>query len=116
MWWFREHLVFAGAITMRVKIGDKFWEFDPAARLGHRDYGACDAPDQPGKRIRIRSTLRGEKRLEIVIHELLHAASWQSSEEWVEQIAMDFARILTRMGYINVNEDSSKKASTEEAG
>lgn len=86
---------------MRVKVNGRFWMLNfvasreiPASRLGD-----CDPPDCKGKQIRVRRSLSGEHRLEIVIHELLHAANWHASEEWVGTTAADLARILTRLGY-----------------
>ena len=45
------------------------------------------------------SSLRGEERLEVLIHELVHAASWHIDETFVEQFARDAARALWRVGY-----------------
>jgi len=65
--------------------------------LGER--GECDSPRLPRKEIRIRSTLSGEERLEVILHELMHAAAWDFDEEFVEKFGADVARILTRLGY-----------------
>lgn len=84
---------------MRVRILGKVWEFafDPSI---HRDYhGFCDRPTTPNKRIRVRSTLRGQEQLATILHEMLHAADWHKDEEWVETVAEDLARALWRMGY-----------------
>ena len=82
---------------MRCKILDKFWDIDLAPL--RKDNGLCDPPWQKGKKIRIRSTLKGEKLLETIIHEILHAADWYKDEEWVVIVATDIARILTKLGY-----------------
>lgn len=67
--------------------------------------GDCDPPDRPNKQIRIDSRLRGEKRLEIIIHESKHAGGWFRSEEFVLQESKDLARLLWRLGYRCIGED-----------
>ena len=64
-----------------------------------KDNGDCDAPDVKNKEIRVRSNLKGELRLETIIHECLHAADWHKDESYIEQKAIDLARILWRLGY-----------------
>jgi hypothetical protein len=43
--------------------------------------------------------LQGEEKLEVVIHELVHAAGWHIDEEFTEIFAKDVARVLWRLGY-----------------
>ena len=84
---------------MQITLGGKKWKLDPRAKLpGDRD-GDCDPPTTPGKTIRIRAGLRGQHRLEIELHELLHAADWSKDEQWIGPIADDLARVLWRLGY-----------------
>jgi hypothetical protein len=61
--------------------------------------GECDAPDMPGKEIRIRRGLRPERELDVLIHEMVHAALWDLDESAVEELATDITRALTRLGY-----------------
>jgi hypothetical protein len=61
--------------------------------------GDCDSPETPGKEVRVSSALRGEERLEVVIHELIHASGWHIDESYAEQFAADVARVLWRLGY-----------------
>jgi hypothetical protein len=82
---------------MRVKILNKLWNLRFAPNLANR--GDCDPPTAPGKEIRISSRLRGEESLEVVLHELVHAAGWHIAEEFVGQFAHDAARALWRLGY-----------------
>ena len=82
---------------MRVKILSKFWNLRFAPNLGNR--GDCDPPTAPGKEIRVSSSLRGEERFEVLIHELVHAAGWHIDETFVETFARDTARALWRLGY-----------------
>jgi hypothetical protein len=61
--------------------------------------GDCDDPTRPRKEIRICTGLGEQKELETVLHEVLHAADWHKTEEWVEQVARDQTRLLWRLGY-----------------
>jgi hypothetical protein len=89
---------------MRLKILKKWWllEFIKGFKLK----GECDAPTTKGKKIKIRESLKGEIRLDTIIHEQLHAADWTKDEEWVNDTATDIARNLWRLGYRNINEKS----------
>lgn len=82
---------------MRIRILNKCWQLRFAPNLGNR--GDCDGPSTKNKEIRVSTMLRGEERLEVLIHELLHAASWHIDEAFVEQFAHDAARTLWRLGY-----------------
>lgn len=61
--------------------------------------GECDPPDKANKEIRIADRLKGEAKLDCVLHEMLHAAGWPLDEKFVEQFATDAARVLTKLGY-----------------
>lgn len=82
---------------MKVKVLGKLWQLRFAPNMANR--GDCDAPSKRGKEIRVSSSLRGEERLEVLIHELVHAAGWHIDETFVEQFARDAARTLWRVGY-----------------
>lgn len=89
---------------MRIRILGKFWALRLVPTLGSADSpkrGDCDSPGSANKSVRILSGLRGEERLEVLIHEMLHAADWHRSEEWVNEVAKDISRALTRLGYTN---------------
>jgi hypothetical protein len=81
----------------RLKILGKIWRLRFAPNMANR--GDCDPPTQPGKEIRVSSALQGEERLEVLIHELVHAAGWHIDEMFVERFACDAARALWRLGY-----------------
>jgi hypothetical protein len=83
---------------MQVRILGKRWVLRFVPSLGG-NRGDCDPPDRPGKEIRIAAGLRGEERLEVLVHELVHAAGWHIDEEFVERFASDVACILSRLGY-----------------
>jgi hypothetical protein len=84
---------------MKVKVLGKVWRLRFAPNMANR--GDCDEPDQPGKEIRIACNLQGEERLEVLLHELVHAADWHLDESFVERFASDAARALWRLGYRN---------------
>jgi hypothetical protein len=83
---------------MRVKVGNKYWNL-LFTELDEETGGECDSPDTNGKQIRIATDLKKQDELEVIIHELLHAADWSKDEEWVEVIADDIARILWKLGW-----------------
>jgi hypothetical protein len=80
---------------MRVRIRGRYFNlsFD---RLPPTHDGICNYAD---RQVKIRKTLRGERQLEVIIHELLHAAHWDLDETAVTETAEDLARILWRLGY-----------------
>ena len=82
---------------MRISILGKRWNLRFAPNMAAR--GDCDPPTAPGKEIRIASSLRDQERLEVLIHEMVHAAGWHIDETFVERFASDAARVLWRLGY-----------------
>lgn len=85
---------------MNVMVNGKRWQlvFD---RVSDDCDGFCDSPVKRGKRIVLRKSLRHRhsRLLATTIHELLHAASWPLSEEFVEKFAEDAERVLTKQGW-----------------
>lgn len=63
-------------------------------------WGTCDRPTTPDKAIVIDPHIRGEKLLEVILHESLHAAGWHIDEEFIAEYARDAARLATRMGFV----------------
>ena len=87
---------------MRHKLRGKVWEVEYVNRLPNGDRGACDSPDTAGKKIQILSKLKGQERLEVLLHEGLHACLWDLDEEAVGVIAEDLARMVWKeIGYGN---------------
>ncbi len=85
---------------MRVSILGKFWRLlFTKDGLGSKNWGLCDPPTLRDKAIRVDPDLKGQKRMEIIIHEVTHASGFHLSEEYVEEFARDLARILTKAGY-----------------
>lgn len=81
-----------------IRIRGKMWKLR-FARVPDDHNGNCDSPTAKGKSIRIRPSLSGEKRLEVLIHEMMHAAHWDLDEEVVSETSQDIARALWRIGY-----------------
>lgn len=86
---------------MYIKILGKKWQLNFVKfNLGKDTGGDCDHPDTKGKQIRICDNLPEEDKLRLILHECLHAANYELySEEYVDKISTDLARILTRLGY-----------------
>lgn len=84
---------------MRVVIRNKAYNLQFVPKIENDALGICDAPTAKAKRIRIKSKLRGEKRLSVLVHELLHACYWDMDEEAIHYAADDIARVLWRVGY-----------------
>jgi hypothetical protein len=82
---------------MMISIMGKRWKLCFARLSEHK--GDCSGPAEKNKKIRIDSRLKGEERLEILIHEFRHAADWGQSELFVDNEAKDMARMLWRLGY-----------------
>ena len=49
--------------------------------------------------VSVRPGLSVKKRIEIIVHEILHAADWSKDEEWVEETGRDIANALHALGY-----------------
>jgi hypothetical protein len=84
---------------MRVVIRNKAYQLQFTPKIEQGAKGMCDAPTAAGKRIRILERLKGQDRLETIIHELLHACYWDMDEEAIHHPAADIARVLWRLGY-----------------
>ena len=56
-----------------------------------KENGACDPPYKRDKKIYIREGLSEKKEFEVFLHELLHAALWMASEEWITDTALEIA-------------------------
>lgn len=84
---------------MKLKMRGKSWEF-VREKIPGGLRGLIDAPTKRGKRIRVAPHLVGREELYIIIHELLHAGSWDMGEEAVDEISDDMATALhDRLGY-----------------
>lgn len=84
---------------MRVRILGKQWTIQDGVKLPDGVYGDCDPPETPRRKIRLRKGMSERRRLEVLLHECLHAADWHKDEAWVGEVARDLAIILGRAGY-----------------
>ena len=89
---------------MLVTFLGKRWNLRFVPNLG-KNLGLCDAPDVKGKSILIQGGIKGEKLLDTLIHEALHACQWHLREETVDEAASDLARMLWKLGYRKVGTD-----------
>ena len=88
---------------MRVKVNGRYWNL----RFIDMDaLGDCDPPEAKQKRIHIATDLDPKTELETTIHELMHAAAWPASEEYIETVSNDIANVLWRLGYRKANNGS----------
>lgn len=83
---------------MRIKLFGKYWDL-VRQKLPRTTEGSCDPPTIQGKQIRIGRTLRGQRELEVYIHEMLHACDFHKDEPWVTTTANDITQVLWRLGY-----------------
>jgi hypothetical protein len=60
---------------------------------------SCDSPDHTRRSITIRTGLTPQRELDVLIHEMLHGAYWDLSEEAIAETATDIAAVLFAMGY-----------------
>lgn len=64
-----------------------------------KDHADTDAPDTPGKTIRLHSSLDGQQRLQVLLDEGIHACLFDLDNEVVQEISEDLARFLWRDGW-----------------
>jgi len=92
-----------------VTILGKTWQLVHSKRINKaNDRGLCDdhaAYKNP--KISIKRCLCGEERLEVYIHEMLHAANWHIDEGFVKKFSEDVARELWKLGYRNTTEETN---------
>lgn len=89
----------------RVTLAGKRWRLIFKPRIEDQARGLCDSPDAPNREIVVDSKLRGVERLEIIIHEFIHAVAWWLDEEFVTRWAVDIARELWALGVRWKDED-----------
>lgn len=86
--------------------------------------GWCDRPNTPDPKeypaIRLPNGLaygnsrKAKEDLWVLIHECLHAEDWDKSEERVDQVAGDIAKLLWRLGYRRKRETHRQTCSSKE--
>jgi hypothetical protein len=61
---------------------------------GLPELGYCEKADKVDKRVLLDSRLRGQKLVEVLVHECTHAAFWHLDEEFVREFADEIAKAL----------------------
>ena len=89
---------------MQITIHGKRWRLR-FCKLDGETFGECDSPDTPRKEMRIEEDLTGQKKLDTLLHELRHAASWHVAEEVIELEASAIAACLWKLGLRWQDED-----------
>ena len=82
-------------------LGDQKWRIVRTTKLGQNNEGECHYDT---KTLLVRSTLRGEELLEVVIHELLHARFPDFGEETVLEFGQEMAGIIYALGFATEEE------------
>jgi len=67
-----------------------------------RDLGECD---NENKIILIRPSLKDRIRLEVTLHEVLHACCPDLNEDAIDETAMSLSKLLWRLGYRRDNDE-----------
>ena len=80
---------------MRCRLRKKYWTIR-REKLPRKLDGLCDADHRT---ITVQPHLTGERELDVLIHEMLHACHWDLAEESITETASDLARVLFRLGY-----------------
>ena len=87
-----------GSITIR---GQRFTVYRRAKVVvgGVEVDASCDPPDRTRRAICISEGLTPERELDVLIHEMLHAAYWDLDETAIAETATDVAKALLSLGY-----------------
>lgn len=96
---------------MKVSIRGKIWTLQECNKLPAGIDGDCDAPITKNKLIRIRSSISGQRLLDVLCHEVSHAALWDLGEGPIESLANAIAHQLWDQ---NVRPDQKTSKRTEE--
>ena len=89
---------------MHVTIHGKRWRLR-FCKLDGETLGECNSPDTPRKEIRIDESLTGQKKLDTLIHELRHAASWHVDEDAIDVESSAITACLWKLGLRWQNEE-----------
>jgi hypothetical protein len=81
----------------KIRVRAKNWTIATVPLKGF--YGYCDHPSMPAKQITIDPNQVGIEMLDTIIHEYLHAALPDLSEDVVVEVATDLAKVLWDLDY-----------------
>lgn len=79
---------------MKVSIRGKVWRVEESSKLPPGIDGDCDSPATKNKLIRIRASISGQRLLDVLCHEVAHAALWDLGEGPIESLANAIAHEL----------------------
>lgn len=88
-------------VVKTVTLMGKRFAFIRSSRIPKNMFGYCTDPSYGNRIIKIDKKLKGERELEVIIHEAIHSCIWAVSEQIVEEIGLDISRALWKMGYRN---------------
>jgi hypothetical protein len=95
---------------VRIKFVD-----EPIIYDGFECDGLADEPGATDRTIQIRNSLTPARKLDVLIHEMLHIAYWDLSEEAISEAATDIARVLQFLGYRQEPDDNHQSEAAEVA-
>lgn len=78
----------------RIQIGGLKWTLEVGGRMPPDRWGDTTPPTSKNRRIRVSGAARGEKFVDVLIHELIHARWWNICESEVTEFAKEITAIL----------------------
>jgi hypothetical protein len=86
------------------KLGGREWHihFVRSRDIPSDRWGDCGHPDDAKPTIRVRRAVEGKNRMDLIIHEALHAIYPEETEEMVNRSATEIANLLWACGYRRV--------------
>lgn len=82
-----------------INIRRKRWTLFSHEQSGRNTFGECDPVNAPSKQISVKPNVLGVAALDTLIHEMLHAAMPDITEDAIYETASDIARVLWALGY-----------------
>lgn len=90
--------------NLTTRLGGREWDirFVRSREIPSDRWGDCGHPDDPNPTIRIRQAVEGRDRMDLILHEALHAIYPDESETKVGRSATELANLLWACGYRRV--------------
>lgn len=89
---------------MQITVLGRTWRFQWMRRYRTKAgvvVGKCDPPDKPDRTLKLAKGLKGADLAEELLHEMIHAAQWHVTEEFVREFAADYRRAAEQLGLFN---------------
>lgn len=80
-------------------IRGRSYSLNECAKLKRPLLGTTSHPAKKHLKIKVHRNLKGRDRLEVLIHEALHAAYWDLDEEAIDEAGIDISKMLWKLGY-----------------